>query len=73
LKLLSPDVNETFPEGLDAYLDLGAKDIAQLVLCLLVEESLQRRLARFRKSEHPDDHALGNSLSSPLFEVAMRF
>ena len=37
------------PEELDAYLHMGAEDIARLVLCLLVEEALRRRLAAFRQ------------------------
>ena len=36
------------PGELDAYLDLGAEDIARLVLCLLVEEMLRDRLAAYR-------------------------
>ncbi len=36
------------PEELDAYLGLGTEDIARLVLCLLIEEALRRRLAVYR-------------------------
>ena len=36
------------PDHLDAYMNLGAQDIARLVLCLLIEEALEGRLAAFR-------------------------
>lgn len=40
------------PDNLDAYMDLGAEDIARLVLCLLIEEMLRERLAVFRPGPH---------------------
>jgi hypothetical protein len=36
------------PDNLDAYMGLGDKDIARLVLCLLIEEGLRKQLAAFR-------------------------
>ena len=33
------------PEELDAYMRLSLKDVARLVLCLLIEEELERRMA----------------------------
>ena len=33
------------PDNLDAFMDLGGQDIARLVLCLLIEEALEGRLA----------------------------
>ena len=40
---------ETPPENVDIYMDLTAKDVARIVLSLLVEEALRRRLAEFRR------------------------
>ena len=36
------------PEELEPYLDISAEDIARLILCLLIEESLRHRLSAFR-------------------------
>lgn len=36
------------PEELEAYLQLGTREIARLVLCLLIEEGLASQLASFR-------------------------
>jgi hypothetical protein len=36
------------PDDLDAYMNLGSKEIVRLVLLLLVEEGLQKQLAAFR-------------------------
>jgi hypothetical protein len=36
------------PEKLDAYLDLSNDDVERIVLCLMVEEALRRRLAVYR-------------------------
>lgn len=41
------------PDNLDAYMGLAAGDISRLVLCLLIEEHLQRRLAAFRQDLPP--------------------
>lgn len=54
------------PDNLDAYLDLGAEDIARLVLCLLVEEMLRERLAAFRVPEYAPHKVL-----APFTETAM--
>ena len=43
-----PAAAEPSSDELDAYLHLGAADVARLVLCLLVEEALRDRLAIFR-------------------------
>lgn len=47
---IHPVPTAAMPPGdeLDAYLDLGAEEIARLVLCLLIEEALRGRLAVFR-------------------------
>ena len=42
------------PDNLDAYMHLGVEGIARLVLCLLIEEALQRRLACFRQNLAPE-------------------
>ena len=39
-----PTVAEPSPEELEAYQGLSVKDIARLVLCLLIGEELQRKL-----------------------------
>lgn len=39
------------PDNLDAFMNLGTKDIARLVLLLLVEEGLRRELAAFRAED----------------------
>jgi hypothetical protein len=36
------------PDDLDAYMNLGSKEIVRLVLLLLVEEDLRKQLAAFR-------------------------
>jgi hypothetical protein len=36
------------PDNLDAYMNLGSKEIVRLVLLLLVEERLRKQLAAFR-------------------------
>ncbi len=41
----------TSPEELAPYLALAAADIARLVLCLIVEDELRRRLALFRPED----------------------
>jgi hypothetical protein len=38
------------PDNLDVYKSLGAEEVARLVLCLLIEECIQRRLTTYRKS-----------------------
>lgn len=45
------------PENLDAYMELGRKEIVRLVLLLLVEEGLQRQLAIFRADDLATDPA----------------
>jgi hypothetical protein len=40
-------------EELDAYLQLGAEEIARLVLCLLIAEALKSKLASFRSQNLP--------------------
>jgi hypothetical protein len=47
---------EPRPEELDAYMHLSKQDIARLVLCLLIEETLGGRLVPFR-SPHEHLHA----------------
>jgi hypothetical protein len=42
-------LTEPPPENLDAYLDLSREEIGRLVLCLLIEEALRRRLAEYRE------------------------
>ena len=42
-------VHHDLPDNLDAFLDMTAEDISRLVLCLLIEEALQKRLASFRQ------------------------
>ena len=39
------------PDGLDAYMNLGSKEIVRLVLLLLVEEGLRKQLAAFRAED----------------------
>jgi hypothetical protein len=39
-------------DDLTAYLDLSAAEVARILLCLLIEESLRGRLSVFR--EEPD-------------------
>ncbi len=39
------------PDKLDAYMNLGSKEIVRLVLLLLVEEGLQKQLAAFRAED----------------------
>jgi hypothetical protein len=36
------------PDNLDAYMDLGAQEIARLLLCMMIEEVLRERLAAYR-------------------------
>jgi len=36
------------PNNLDAYMNLGDKEIVRLVLCLLIEAGLRKQLAAFR-------------------------
>lgn len=43
------------PEGFEAYLDLTSEEIARIVLCLLIEESLRERLAVFRVAAENGD------------------
>ena len=38
-------------DNFDAYMDLGVKDVARLVLCLLIESKLRKRLAAFRPED----------------------
>lgn len=47
------------PENLDAYMELGRKEIVRLVLLLLVEEGLQKQLAVFRADDMPTESAKG--------------
>jgi hypothetical protein len=42
------------PDQLEAYLDLTSEEIARLVLCLLIEETLRERLAVFRENPLPE-------------------
>jgi hypothetical protein len=37
------------PDDIAAYLDLTADGISRLILCLLIEEFLEKRLATFRR------------------------
>ena len=37
-------------EVFEAYLDLSAEEIGRLILCLLIEEALKRRLAALQLS-----------------------
>jgi len=37
------------PDDLTAYLDLSAVEVARILLCLLIEESLRCRLSVFRE------------------------
>ncbi len=39
------------PDNLDAYMNLGSKEIVRLVLLLLVEEGLRKELAAFRAEQ----------------------
>jgi hypothetical protein len=39
---------EPSQEELNVYIGLSAKDVARIVLCLLIEEALERQLASFR-------------------------
>ena len=55
------------PDNLDAYMDLGAEDVARLVLCLLIEEMLRERLAVYRALCQPLD--LG-STGTPISSVS---
>lgn len=41
-------LSENQPDDLDAYMNLGSKEIVRLVLLLLVEEGLRKQLAAFR-------------------------
>ena len=38
-------------DNVDAYMNLGSKEIVRLVLLLLVEEGLQKQLAAFRAED----------------------
>jgi hypothetical protein len=52
------------PDNLDAYMNLGSKDIVRLVLLLLVEEGLGRELAAFRAEDLPAQPVEGNENAS---------
>jgi len=41
-------VGQGEPDNLDVYLGMTAQDLVRLVLCLLIEEALQKHLAGFR-------------------------
>ena len=56
------------PHNLDAYLDLGAEDVARLVLCLLIEEMLRQRLAAYRDGAGPLSDGIGGGLISVASE-----
>lgn len=43
------------PDNLDAYMNLGSKEIVRLVMLLLVEEVLQKQLAAFRAEDLPTE------------------
>ena len=47
------------PNNLDAYMNLGSKDIVRLVLLLLVEEGLQKQLVTFRAEDLPTQPVKG--------------
>ena len=47
------------PDNLDAYMNLGSKEIVRLVLLLLVEEGLQKQLAAFRAEDLPPEPVEG--------------
>jgi hypothetical protein len=47
------------PDNLDAYMDLGTKEIVRLVLLLLVEEGLRKQLAAFRAEDLPTEPVEG--------------
>ncbi len=46
-------MQEETSEQLDAYLSMTSEDIARLILCLLIEETLKQRLAGFRPHDLP--------------------
>ena len=54
------------PHNLDAYIDLGADDVARLVLCLLIEEMLRDRLSAYRDVAGP----LTDGIEGGLISVA---
>ena len=47
------------PNNLDAYINLGSKDVVRLVLLLLVEEGLQKQLVAFRAEDLPTEPVKG--------------
>ncbi len=47
------------PDDLDAYMNLGSKEIVRLVLLLLVEEGLRKQLAAFRAEDLPTEPVEG--------------
>ncbi len=53
------------PDELDAFMDLGAEDVARLVLCLLVEEMLRERLDSFRGAASRGDLHPPRALHAP--------
>jgi hypothetical protein len=54
------------PDHLETYLDLTAEEIARIVLCLLIEEALKRRLAAFRPGDVQEVHDDGSRLPARL-------
>lgn len=52
------------PDNFDAFMDLGAQDIARLVLCLLIEEALEGRLAAFRYGSGQIDRGAPTRMSA---------
>ena len=48
------------PDNLDAYMNLGSKEVVRLVLLLLVEEGLRKQLAGFRSEDLPPQPVQGH-------------